>query len=500
MQIIAISKGSQSYGDEFAKKLAAKLGFACLGREEILEEATRQRISIGKLETAIIKPHIYSERLALELEHYKALATSILCERALSNNIVYHGRTGHLLLPGIDNILKIRVIVDMEARIEAVMKNLLLSSSKAKQYIEQLDQDRKRWVKQFYSVDWDVSSLYNVVINLSHMNVDNASTAVCSLAQLPEFQATPAMTISLQDLLLASKSRLLLAMDKRTSHINLKVRVSDCCVHVTYFSQQEKEIDMIKEVLSQLKGAKDIICTAAETNILWIQEVFDTTDSSYNEVVSLAGIWDAAVELFQITPSNTLEQFSPVVETKEREAETWRETGIMDDKEETGAEDSSGVSKIYEKLINDGRAGGKQIIKGSLKTLINAINRTINYRLIILDNIFVTKGHEAQTRMCQEWATFINDNVKIPVLSLSEIRSKYRFSIKEFIQLVLLAILVTIVVFLIFQFDDQILSFLSRKEINWKIIATICIFFFIPFFAYSYSKLIRLILKMIKFD
>ena len=172
----------------------------------------------------------------------------------------------------------------------------------------------------------------------------------------------------------------------------------------------------------------------------------------------------------------------------------------MDDKEETGAEDSSGVSKIYEKLINDGRAGGKQIIKGSLKTLINAINRTINYRLIILDNIFVSKGHETQTRMCQEWATFINDNVKIPVLSLSEIRSKYRFSIKEFIQLVFLALLVVVTVFLIFQFDEQILSFLSQKELNRKIIATICVFVFIPFFAYSYSKLIRLILKMIKFD
>ena len=97
MQIITISRGSQSYGKDFAKNLADKLGYLCLSREEILEEATRQRIPIGKLETAIIKPHIFSEELALELEYYKALATSILCEKALSNNIVYHGRTGHLL-------------------------------------------------------------------------------------------------------------------------------------------------------------------------------------------------------------------------------------------------------------------------------------------------------------------------------------------------------------------------------------------------------------------
>ena len=157
MQIITVSRGSQSYGEEFARKLAAKLGYLCVSREEILEEATRQKIPIGKIETAIIKTHISSEELAIELEHYKALATSILCEKALHQNIVYHGRTGHLLLSGIDHILKIRVIAEMESRIEVVMKKFSLPRNKAKQYIDQLDQDRKKWIKQFYNVDWDVS-------------------------------------------------------------------------------------------------------------------------------------------------------------------------------------------------------------------------------------------------------------------------------------------------------------------------------------------------------
>jgi len=121
MQIICVSRGSQSHGEDFAKALAAKLDYECLSREELLEEATRRRIPIGKLETAIIKPHIFTERLAHELEHYKALATSILCEKALNGNIVYHGRTGHLLLPGISHILKLRIVSEMESRINYVM-------------------------------------------------------------------------------------------------------------------------------------------------------------------------------------------------------------------------------------------------------------------------------------------------------------------------------------------------------------------------------------------
>jgi cytidylate kinase len=500
MQIITISCGSQSYGQEFAKNLAAKLDYLCIGREELLEEATKQKIPIGKLETAIIKPHIFSEELALELEHFKALATSILCEKALNNDIIYYGRTGHLLLPGIDHILKIRVITDMESRIDLVMQKLALSRDKAKQYIDQLDQDRKKWVKQFYNVEWDTSSFYDMVINLSHLNVENAATAVCAMAQLPDFRITPAITNSLKDLYLASKVRLLLAMDTRTSHINLKIRVSDCCVHVSYFSQRVKAAEMISEVLTQVKDAKEIICTEAETNILWIQEAFDPKDDSYNEVLGLAGTWDAAVELLQITPSDTLEQITQTQEKKERGAETWRDTGIMEDKEDADTEDSKGISKIYEKLINNGRAGGKRIIYGSQKTLLNAIDRTIPYRLIILDNIFASKGHAAQTRLLREWSNFIGDNLKIPVLSLDEIRSKYKFGQKEFIHMVFFALITALVVLTIFIFDEEIISFLSREGLGWKIMAAICVFAFIPFFAQLYSTVIKLFLKMLKFD
>ena len=500
MQIITISCGSQSYGQEFAEFLATKLDYLCIGREELLEEANKQKIPIGKLETAIIKPHIFSEELALELEHYKALATSILSEKALKNNIVYYGRTGHLLLPGINHILKIRVITDIESRIEIAMKKLALSRDKAKQYIEQLDQDRKKWIKQFYNVDWDISSLYDVVINLSHLNVENAATAVCAMAQLPEFRVTPAITKSLKDLYMSSRARLLLAMDNRTSHINLKIRVSDCCVHVSYFSQRIKAASLISEVLTELKDAKEIICTEAETNILWIQEAFDPKDDSYNEVLELAGKWDAAVELLQITPSETLEQITKTQEVKEREAETWRDTGIMDDKEEADSEDSKGISKIYEKLINNNRAGGKRIIYGSQKTLLNSIDRTIPYRLIILDNIFTSKEHATQTRLLREWSNFIGDNLKIPVLSLNEIRSKYKFSHREFIHMVFFALITALVVFTIFLFDEEIISFLSREGFAWKITAAICVFAFIPFFAHLYSTVIKLFLKMLKFD
>jgi hypothetical protein len=318
------------------------------------------------------------------------------------------------------------------------------------------------------------------------------------MAQLPEFQVTPAIKNSLNDLYLASKARLLLFRDKRTCNFNIKVRVNARIIYVTYLSQQIKDAEVISDILSQLKEAKEIVCTEAETNILWVQEKFDPQDSSYNDVLKLAGIWDAAVELYQITPSESSEQVYTVEETKREDSETWRETGIMEDKEEPV--DENGISKIYEKLINDGKAGGKKIIKGSQKTLLNAIDRSISYRLIIMDNIFTSKGHAAQTRLLREWSNFIRDNLKIPILSLEEIRSKYQFSIKELIKMVIYAGIIVSLVLLIFNYDKPILAFLSHKGLGWRIAATLSIFAFVPMFAYLYSTVTKLFFKLIKLD
>jgi hypothetical protein len=289
-------------------------------------------------------------------------------------------------------------------------------------------------------------------------------------------------------------------MNNKTRNMNIKIKASEDVLYVTYLAQQVQEAGIITEILAQLKDVREIICTEAETNILWIQEEFNPEDASYNDVHSLATSWDAAVELLQILPSDRVEQFTQSDMRDLAKSEGFYPTSIINNKPETESEKFIGVSNTYEKLINSGNAGGKRIIQGSKKTLVDVIDRRIQYRLIILDNIFISKGSATQIRLLQEWSNFLSDNLKIPVLSLSEIHSKYRFGIKESIQMAFYALLTVLIIFTIFHFDKEILSFLSQKEVEWKILSMLSVFIFVPLFAYSYSKVIRLLFKMIKFD
>jgi len=169
MQIICISSGAYSGGQDLARRLAEKLGYGCLSRDELIEAAIREGIRVGKLEMAMVKPGIFSERLALERDIYLAFSTAYLCEKAKEGGLVYHGRTGHLLLSGVSHMLRVRVLADEEYRIRAVMQKLGLVRQKAQKYIQEVDEDRRRWVHSMYGVSWDDAANYDMVINLARL-------------------------------------------------------------------------------------------------------------------------------------------------------------------------------------------------------------------------------------------------------------------------------------------------------------------------------------------
>ncbi len=66
-------------------------------------------------------------------------------------------------------------------------------------------------------------------------------------------------------------------------------------------------------------------------------------------------------------------------------------------------------------------------LHGSRKTLLYAIDRATNYRLIILDGIFLSKGSSTRKRLITEWSNALSDSLKVPVLSIDQIVSRYHF-------------------------------------------------------------------------
>jgi len=452
MQIVCISRGSLSKGGELGERLAHKLGWQCISREQMVEEAIKRGISVGKLETAILKPHIFTERLALEKDHYQAFSTMYLLERMARENTVYHGRAGHLLLPGLDHMLRIRVVADRESRIKSVMQRLNLTREKSRVYVDQVDEDRKRWVKLYFGLDWDDPTSYDLIINLEQMNVDNAATALCSMTQLPDFLPTPSTQRAMQNMLLAARARVALAEHEKTYAGQFIVRADRGVVSVVYKLQQADLAEQVTRVLRGLSGVEQVVCTMARSNILWVQERFDPESDAFKEVVSLARKWDAAVELLRLDPADDdeaetrvipaapgIKAHPDVVNRMKPMSRTIMSVhgGIEDDSEEgqdAGADDG-GLHKTLAELARIDRSGGGRTVRATGRRLAESVDTRIEYNLLVVGDVFLKKGHAAQTRMANELCGALREKLKAPVVNVEELKQQYLFSPRQFLNL-----------------------------------------------------------------
>jgi cytidylate kinase len=500
MQIICVSRGSLSRGKELAQLLAQKLDYPLLSREDLIEAAIKEGIQVGKLETSMMKPRAFSERLARERDHYLAFSTSYLCSKVLEGSLVYHGRTGHLLLQGVGNLLRVRVLADPEYRIAAAMRSLGVDREKARRYLEQVEEDRRNWARFMYGVSWEDASQYDVIVNVEQMNVANAASALVTMAQLPDFQMTPAARKAMDDLHLSARARVLLARDEHTFRAGFSVKAHHGVLTVTYLPKDMEVADHIQRVLAELEGVQDIRCTMATTNILWVQETFDPTSETFDEVVEIARKWNAAVELVHFAPGEGAEEATAGSADDDQRMVA---AGIEEDVEEE-VPDQGGLQATLDELAKLGRSGGGRHVHGERSHLLASCCNAVPYSLVVLGSLFLGKGSSAKLRMTRELQDLIGSRMKVPVVTADELRSHYLFGTRDALRLAGFLVLVLAVYFLVLTNQEPVLRFLSGtwtggKALN-KLIVAVSVFLFVPVIAFSYGSVARSVMKLIKME
>ena len=259
MSIIAISRGTFSGGEALATRVAERLGYRCLSRETILEEAAKAYgVSAADLAVAMEKRPSFWQRVLGERTAHLTFVRAALCEHAQADNLVFHGHVGHLLLPGISHVIRVRVIADMDYRIKAASVDQRLGDEDARAYIEKVDQERRQWIRFLFDVEWDDPNLYDVVLNLSRVNLATAGEIVTRLTAQDEFKATPDSRRALANLTLASRVAAKLAMDSRTKEVAVTVVADGGIVTITGETRSQSLNEAIEAVARQVDGVTEV--------------------------------------------------------------------------------------------------------------------------------------------------------------------------------------------------------------------------------------------------
>jgi hypothetical protein len=151
-------------------------------------------------------------------------------------------------------VLRTRIIAPMEFRIRRAQDRLKYGRDEAAAFLQKADEDRQRWTQFLYGVNWGDPSLYDIVINLEHMAIEEACHVISGLAREACFEFTAESRKRMDDLVLASRVKADLVLDPKTSDLELDVRAFEGDVTITGKVPRPGEVQEIERVTRAVAG------------------------------------------------------------------------------------------------------------------------------------------------------------------------------------------------------------------------------------------------------
>jgi cytidylate kinase len=232
MAIITVSRGSRSGGAAFAECLAKTLGYPSLAREVLVKAAEKLGVSEEMLRGKIEKRAGFWERMTSDRRIYLVALQSALADACVSGDLVYHGHAGHLLLKEVPNVLRVRLIAPESVRIHAAMEDQHLDYAAARDYIRLVDEERVRWTKFVYGLDWRDPRNYDLVINLRDITIPTACAMVAGAVKLPPYVTNEEVKKKLRNFGLACRVKVALAANTESRAVRFEVRADGGRVEV----------------------------------------------------------------------------------------------------------------------------------------------------------------------------------------------------------------------------------------------------------------------------
>ena len=267
MSVITISRGSYSHGKEIAEKVAHTLGYECISREILLEASQQFNIPEIKLEKAIHDAPSILERFTHGKEKYIAIMRAILLKHLQKDNVVYHGLAGHFFVQGIPHVLKVRITADIEDRVREEMKITEFSPSLTRDLLKKDDEERRKWGLHLYGKDTSDPNLYDMVLHVQTMTVDEAAQILVMASKLPSYQTTPRSQSILDDLCLAAQVEASLVHEFNVARVTAK----EGSIHVAIRGSAKEElviISRVTEIAQHVSGVKAVSVDVVEAAFL----------------------------------------------------------------------------------------------------------------------------------------------------------------------------------------------------------------------------------------
>ncbi|MBU4345683.1 MAG: cytidylate kinase-like family protein [Desulfobacteraceae bacterium] len=261
MSIITITAGSYSNGRQIAKSAAKRLNYEYIDSENISLLVSKEfGVPESNIMRALKETPSSVGMFSKAKPEYIIFIETLIAEYLLKNNIVYYGVVVLPLIQEVSHVLKVQIIADLESRIKNRMKLDNVSQDKARKTLVKEDNQQKKWAEAVYNIDLTDPNLYDLVINIGHIQDDDVEGALETIISTVKHKKFQPMTYSLRcmkNVAMSCRVRATLA------DIDSKMQVkSDEGTVYTYTKAikkkaQDKVLEMKQKVM-RIEGVKHI--------------------------------------------------------------------------------------------------------------------------------------------------------------------------------------------------------------------------------------------------
>ncbi len=174
MGAITISRQMGSRGDELALRVAQQLGWQRVCRDLINQAA----MAAGVPQVALAEIDEFGllglRPSAKEWRAYQDQVERIICDLVEGGNVVIVGRGGQMVLRGRSDVLHVRVVAPLEARIAQLQEERSVSEESARACLEASDKARARYLRRGHDVRVEDPALYHLTVNTGLLDLSQA--------------------------------------------------------------------------------------------------------------------------------------------------------------------------------------------------------------------------------------------------------------------------------------------------------------------------------------
>jgi hypothetical protein len=195
-KFLTVTRDGGSLADEIVRELAARLGWHVFDKEivnhiaehsHVRENLVRQldERSQGLIQDAILRMLRMPEYPSFGTEEYQAALLKTLAYISTQGNAILVGRGANFALRAEKDGLNVRLAGSLEVRAMRIAERLKLTPEAARDRIRSEDQERRKFIQQYFRQDIDDVRFYDLMFNTDRLSAEEVVSSIMAVLRRP---------------------------------------------------------------------------------------------------------------------------------------------------------------------------------------------------------------------------------------------------------------------------------------------------------------------------